>query len=227
MGGCTNCSGKAGCDDRKVEMMGSVDDTLARLYPSRRWGEPTARLAHAAADEAAALAEELAVELDAATVVVPGDAGGCDHVYVLCVGRPPCAIAVRDAGVPAPAEWRGAVVHEAYLRIALSRLCPLAAVQEVVVEAHDDEHGVVIRETTRAGVYSPALLRRMQRLVAILPAYGIVHVDTGEIAGPPTGFDAGPWAELYAGQPAIANYLFAPAPLVMTSTAWVPREPGR
>lgn len=226
MGGCTNCHGKTGCDDRKGAMMATVDDTLARLYPARTWGPPTGRLGHAAADEAAGLADELATVLDAATVVVPGDVGAhCDFVYVLCVGRPPCAIAVRDAGVPVPAEWRGGEVHEAYLRIALSRLCPLAALQEVVVDAFDDHGGVIVREAARAGVYSAPLLRRMQRLVATLPAYGVVHVDTGEISGPPPGYGAGAWTELYAGVPAIANYLFSAQPLTMVTTTWVPREP--
>jgi hypothetical protein len=226
VGGCTNCHGKTGCDSRKGAMMASVDETLGRLYPARAWGPPAGRLDHAAADEGAALADELADVLDAATLLV---AGGlelhCDFLYVLCVGRPPCAIAVRDAGVPVPAEWRGGEVHEAYLRIALSRLCPLAAVQEVTVDAWDDRGGVIVRESSRAGVYSAPLLRRMQRLVATLPAYGIVHVDTGEIAGPPPGYAAGAWGDLYAGVPAIASYLFQPQPLTMTATTWVPREP--
>jgi hypothetical protein len=26
----------------------------------------------------------------------------CDFLYVLCVGRPPCAVQVRDADVPPP-----------------------------------------------------------------------------------------------------------------------------
>lgn len=225
MAGCTNCAGKSGCDDRKHAMLASVDDTLARLYPARVWGPPAGRLGHAAADEAAALADELAGELDAATVIVAGEPDDhCDFVYLLCVGRPPCAIAVRDAGVPVPAEWRGGHVQEAYLRLALSRLCPLAAVQEVTVDAWDEAGGTVVREVTRAGVYSPTLLRRMQRLVATLPAYGVVHVDTGEIAGPPAGYAAGAWADLYAGAPAIANYLFSPRPLTSTATAWLPRE---
>ena len=228
MGGCTNCKGKSGCDDRKGSMMASVDDTLDRLYPARTWGPPAGRLGHAAADEGPALADELASVLDAATVLVHGDAH-CDFLYVLSVGRPPCAIAVRDAGVPVPAEWprpgEGAV-HEAYLRVALSRLCPLAAVQEVTVDASAEDGGVIVREAARAGVNSAPLLRRLQRLVATLPTYGVVHVDTGEIAGPPAGFAAGPWTELYAGVPAIANYLFQPQPLTMTSTVWVPREPA-
>ena len=38
-------------------------------------------------------------------------------------------------------------------------------------------------------------------------------------------YAAGRWGELYAGVPAIANYLFQPEPLTMTTTTWVPREP--
>lgn len=39
MGGCTNCKGKAGCDDHKGQMMGTVEQALADLYPTRTWGE--------------------------------------------------------------------------------------------------------------------------------------------------------------------------------------------
>jgi len=35
--GCTNCGNKGGCDTRKHEMFGAVDEALARLYPTRRW----------------------------------------------------------------------------------------------------------------------------------------------------------------------------------------------
>ncbi|HVK74263.1 MAG TPA: hypothetical protein VM734_13125 [Kofleriaceae bacterium] len=226
MGGCTNCGSKSGCDHRKGSMMDAVEAALAHLYPSRTWGAPgelATGVGAGAAGEAGALADELASELDAAVFVRPGGADEhCDYLYVLCVGRPPCAVQVRDAGVPPPAEWRGARVDEHYLRIALSTLTRMAAVQEVAVDAEDDGEGYVIRERARAGVYSAPLLRRFQRLVAILPAYDILHVDMGEIAGPPPGFDPGPWPALYAGVPAYANYLFYPQPTTMTVTTWVP-----
>ena len=38
--GCTNCKSKTGCDHRKGEMLEQVDQALARLYPTRTWGEP-------------------------------------------------------------------------------------------------------------------------------------------------------------------------------------------
>jgi hypothetical protein len=226
VGGCTNCGSKSGCDHRKGEMLEAVDDALARLYPSRTWGVPRATDAPvAAADaEAAALVEDLAQELDAAVFLRRGEVDEhCDFLYVLCVGRPPCAVQVRDQGVAAPDEWQGdTVLTESYLRVALSSLARMAVVQEVTIDVRGDGAGWVVRETPRAGVYSAPLLRRFQRLVAILPAYDILHVDLGDISGPPQGFEAGEWPSLFAGTPAITNYLFFPQPATMVSTTWLP-----
>lgn len=228
MGGCTNCGSKSGCDHRKGEMLEAVEDALARLYPSRTWGVPRASAPGGGADvEAATLADELAQELDAAVFVRPGEAGEhCDYVYVLCVGRPPCAIQVRDQGVPPPREWEGeTALSESYLRVALSSLARMAVVQEVSVEVRGDGGdggGWTVREVPRAGVYSAPLLRRFQRLVAILPAYDILHVDLGDISGPPPGFEPGEWPSLFAGTPAVTNYLFYPQPATMVTTTWLP-----
>lgn len=226
MGGCTNCAGKTGCDDRKGSMLGEVDRALAELYPERTWMPlPPLRTAALAAD-AAALADELATELSAATFTRVE--GSCAFVYVLCQGRPPCAVPVRDGHAPIPGEWLalppGGAIEERYLRIALAARVPFAAVQEVAVDVVIDPDGVLVREQPSAGVYSAPLLKRMQRLVAILPAYGRLHVDMGEIAAPPPGFDAGAWTGLYAGTPAIVNYLFFAEPATMATTSWISRE---
>jgi hypothetical protein len=219
MGGCTNCGGKANCDHRKTAMLGEVDQTLARLYPTRTWGEVCDE--RAAAVELAALADELATTLAAATFVrAGGDAEPCDFIYVLCLGRTPCIAQVRDHGVAVPAEW-GERVTEQYLRVVISQRAPVAAVQQVAIEAARGHGGWLVREQPRAGVYDPPLLPRMQTLVATLPAYGLLHVDFGEIAHPPPGFFAGAWRELYAGEPAIANYLFFPQPATMIATTFV------
>ena len=220
MGGCTNCGAKTGCDHRKGEMLGEVDRTLARLYPTRTWGEPVDQVAGLEHDELAALGDELASELAAATFVRPGgDAEPCDYIYILCMGRTPCIVQVRDHGVPPPAEWHGvdvpAGISELYLRVVISQRAPVAAVQQVGV---DLVGGRLVRERPRAGVYDAPLLPRMQKLVAILPAYGLLHVDFGEIAHAPAGYNAGVWRELYAGEPAIANYLFYPTPTTMVAT---------
>src|SRR5215208_6659285 len=101
MGGCTNCGEKAGCDDRKGDMMSAVDIALATLYPTRTWGELDDAVRNpVTAEDGAAIAEELAAELDAATFYVPGD--DCDFVYVLALGRTPCLLQAREHGVEIP-----------------------------------------------------------------------------------------------------------------------------
>ncbi len=231
MGGCTNCGEKVGCDDRKGDMLAAVDEALVRLSPSKTWGVPQHLAPGAGADvEAAALVEDLGQELDGAVFLRSGDPDEhCEFLYVLCVGRPPCAVQVRDQGVVPPAEWRSArgqhgdlVLNESYLRVALSSLTRMAVVQEVSIDVIGDGDGWTIRETPRAGVYSAPLLRRFQRLVAILPAYDILHLDLGDISGPPPGFEPGDWPALYAGTPAVTNYLFFPQPATMVSTTWLP-----
>jgi hypothetical protein len=200
-------------------MMSVVDDVLARAYPSRTWGEPDdAALLDGGvtAEDGAALAEELAQTLDAAAFYVPGAPEElCDYVHVLCMGRTPCILQVRDLGVDVPDEWdpTGPPIVERYLRIALSSLARVCAVQEVAVEARCDDGVWFFSERPRGGVYDAPLLRRFQRLVAILPAYDLVHLDFGEIAAPPSGFHPGAWAARWGGgAPSIANYLFFPHP---------------
>lgn len=206
-------------------MMASVDDALARLYPSKTWGEPDDQIVEGLLpDELAGLADELAGTLGAATFVRPGgDDEPCDFIYALCLGRTPCIVQVRDHGVAAPAEWDadGASIRELYLRLVISQRARVAAVQQVAVDLVRAPGGFVVRESPRAGVYDAPLLPRMQKLVAVLPAYDLLHVDFGEIAHAPPGFEAGVWRELFAGEPSIANYLFYPQPTTMIATGWI------
>jgi hypothetical protein len=221
MGGCTNCKGKSGCDHRKGAMIESVDRALEDLYPSRTWGEPDdSNVDGMPPDELAALADELAQELDAATFVREGNEDEpCDYIYVLCMGRTPCALQIRDHGVDVPAEWDDTTqISELYLRLVISQRARVAAVQQVAVDLVPAETGYLVRESARAGVYDAPLLKRMQKLVAILPAYDLLHVDFGEIAHAPPGFHAGSWRDLFGGEPAIANYLFYPQPTTMVAT---------
>jgi hypothetical protein len=213
--GCTNCKSKTGCDHRKGDMMASVDRALELLYPTRTWGEPDdSAAAGMPREELDALADELASELRAATFVREGgDDEPCDYIYILCLGRTPCAVQVRDHGVEPPAE----PVSELYLRLVVSQRARIAGVQQVAIEM---DRGV-ITERPRAGVYDAPLLPRMQKLVAILPAYSLLHVDFGEIAHAPPGFAAGAWRERFGGEPAIANYLFFPQPATMVATTVV------
>ena len=226
MGGCTNCKGKAGCDHRKGEMLASVDAALETLYPTRTWGEPDdTQSGGMTREELAGLADELAQELGAATFVREGgDDEPCDYIYVLSMGRTPCVVQVRDHGVPAPAEWRDVdAIEELYLRVVISQRARVAAVQQVGVDLLASDGGWLVRERPRAGVYDAPLLHRMQKLVAILPAYDLLHVDFGEIAHAPPGYAAGTWRELFGGEPSIANYLFYPQPTTMVATSFVER----
>ncbi len=59
---------------------------------------------------------------------------------------------------------------------------------------------------------------------AILPAYDLVHVDFGDIAHAPPGFQPGAWPETYGlgtAKPSIANYLFYPQPTTMVATTYI------
>jgi hypothetical protein len=204
-------------------MMSEVDRVLAELYPTRTWGEARDGEAGMDLEDLSALAEELAQELTAATFVRLGDdAEPCDYIYVLCLGRAPCIAQVRDHGVAPPDEWATAErIDEQYLRVVIAHRARVAAVQQVAMTMERTPDGMVIREAPRAGVYDAPLLHRMQKLVAVLPAYDLLHVDFGEIAHAPEGFHAGAWEQLYAGKPAIANYLFFPQPATMLSTTMV------
>lgn len=223
MSGCTSCGAKAGCDHRKGEMLSSVAEVLSALYPTRRWGDPDdiARFGAGVGEaDAHAIADELAQELDASTFFRPGgDDEYCNYIYVLCVGREPCLVQLRDGDIPLPAELDGSVpVREQYLRICLSEMARFAGVQQTSLELATVGADLAIVETPRPGVYDAPLLRRFQRLVAILPAYEITHLDFGEISAPPPEFDPGDYARLYGGEPHVANYLFYPQPSTMRVT---------
>jgi hypothetical protein len=225
--GCTNCKSKTGCDHRKGAMMDSVDQALDQLYPTRTWGEPDDHEVEGLPpDEVAALADELASTLGAATFVrTGGEDEPCDYIYVLCMGRTPCIAQVRDHGVAVPAEWYAATdqgsISELYLRLVVSQRARVAAVQQVAVDLVRAPTGFLVREQPRAGVYDAPLLHRMQKLVATLPAYELLHVDFGEIAHAPPGFHPGVWRELFGGEPSIANYLFYPQPTTMIATGFI------
>src|SRR5262249_43073473 len=140
------------------------------------------------------------------------------------MGRTPCVVQVRDHGVAVPAEWYGlgdGAIRELYLRLVVSQRARVAAVQQVAIDLVRVADGFLVREQPRAGAYDAPLLQRMQKLVATLPAYELLHVDFGEIAHAPPGFHAGAWRELFGGEPSIANYLFYPQPTTMIATGFI------
>jgi hypothetical protein len=218
--GCTSCGNKGGCDHRKGEMFAAMDEALARLYPSRRWGERDEAAAFRAGVDAAGpvLADRLSRALEALSLFCPGTPEEyCDFVYVLCFGRTPSLIEVRE-GVASP-ETGEAQIDELYLRVALSTVAPFAAVQQVAMSLRRSEAGeLVIAEAPRTGVFDPMLLPRFQKLVAVLADLGIRHLDFGEMTQPPQGFDAGDYGDRFGGAPTVANYFFYPQPASAITT---------
>jgi len=230
-GGCTDCGRKGGCDARKGTMLAAVEAALARLYPTRRWGDRDEGVAFGAGPapgEAEALAAELARRLRTAALLRPGAPDEtCDYVYILCVGRSPSLIELAEGALDGGTAQalRAAIadgpVREVYLRVALSTLGRFAAVQEVALAAavDGDDGAVAITEAPRAGVFDPGLLARMRALVTALGEAGFRHLDFGEIAEAPAGYDPGDYPALWGGAPGIANYLFYPqSPASVTTT---------
>ena len=225
---CTDCGRKGGCETRKQSMFAELDETLARLYPTRCWSERDDGAAFGwgiEGGEGEALARALAGPLRAATTYIAGTPEEtCDYVYVLCLGRPPSLVDLREGRLTEAEaeEARAAVaagpVEELYLRVALSSLARVAAVQEVRVSAEAQGGTLSIIEAPRAGVFDPILLPRMRQLVAALREHHLRHLDFGEIVEPPAGFDPGDYADEWGRPPAIANYLFYPqAPATVTT----------
>ncbi len=240
MGECTNCSGKSGCDQRKTDMFSQIDAALEQLYPNKSWGRPVTddsnphgidryRSNRHGIDEVESqeLAAELAVALKASTFFRRGDDDEwCDYIYILCLGREPCLVQLRDAQLPCPQELdNGAVIDELYLRICLSRITRFAAIQQVAIcgELERSESGVelFVTESPRAGVYDAPLLARFRKAVSAISDWGILHVDFGEITNPPQGYDPAGYAGQYGGTPTVANYLFYPQPATMIVSEWV------
>jgi hypothetical protein len=215
-------------------MFAAVDEALARLYPTRRWTERDEEAAFGAGvtpGEGAALARALAARLKALALHRPGTPEEtCDYVYVLCLGRPPSLIELREGSGPAGADRDAPAdpeveidgVEELYLRVALSTVARFAAVQQVAMRAHRDGNGgdLVVTETPRTGVFDPVLLKRFQTLVAVLVEHDIRHLDFGELLEPPPGYDPGDYAARYGGAaPSVVSYLFYPQPAAaITST---------
>jgi hypothetical protein len=218
--GCTDCGRKGGCDHRKGGMFAAMDQSLAELYPSGRWSERDEAVAFRSgvAFHGPALAERLAKALKALSLFRPGTPEEyCDFVYVLCFGRTPSLIEVREGTAAPDAEEEH--IDELYLRVALSSVAPFAAVQQVAMSLRRTDGGeLVIAEAPRTGVFDPVLLPRFQKLVAVLAELDIRHLDFGEMTQPPPGFDAGEYGDRYGGAPTVANYLFYPQPASAITT---------
>ena len=230
--GCSGCTRKGGddtaggCEARKAPQRAELDALLARLYPTSAWGHPDddARFgAGVRPGEVTRLAQALAVACRAPTFVRDGgDEDQCAYVYVLCVGRTPCLLDVRDERAPAQLGEGEERVRERYLRVALSTAARLATVQEVVFEADRIATGPLagaleIRELPRPGVYDAVLLKRMRAAVDLLLASDLLHVDFGLLDVPLAGADDALYRERFGTAPHLVNYLFYAAPPTTSS----------
>jgi hypothetical protein len=214
------CARAGGCGTRKGGQRALIARALARLYPTGTWGEldDEARFRRGLGRGGALrLARGASEALKAPTLLVEGGPDElCDFLYVLCVGREPGLIAVREGREALEPGAEELDVRERYLRVALSSLARLAAVQEVEVTLERDGGQLWIREAPRAGVYDPILLKRFQKLVDLVGAHGAAHLDMGLLDAEPVGMEGAAYQARYGRAPRIVNYLFYPSP---TTTA--------
>lgn len=237
--GCSTCKSECGredgCGTRKAAQKVVLDGLVARLYPGRSWGDPDPAESLGAGlsgGEVRRLGQALSVALKAPVRYVPGEEEDqCRFLYVLCQGREPSLldlredrVALEDLGAP-----DGGTVLERHLRIACSRLGRLAAVQEVALELRQGGGGApdgmaVLRELSQPGVFDPKLLKRFQKAVDLLLASGIEHLDMGllDVPAEQFGLTPGDYGARYGAAPRLFNYLFAAQPVVTTSSTYLP-----
>ncbi len=191
-------------------MFSALGESLARLYPTRTWGEIDDEVAFEGGlprGIGPRLARQIAEELSTAAYFERGLPDElCDYVWVLCMGREPSLWQMRAGRAPIAAEK----ISEVYLRVALSAVAPVAAVQQVLVQLRPRGDRMMYTEEPRGGVFDAELLGRMQRLVGVIGDQGLLHLDFGEITNPPEGYSGGAYAGARGCEPAIVNYLFYP-----------------
>jgi hypothetical protein len=217
--GCSDCkTGAGGCESHKGPQRLAIDNTLATVYPTRRWGEPddAARFgAGVTQAEARRIARALSTATRAPTWHRPGaDDDLCETVWILCMGREPALVEQLESG-----ECDTGRIEERYLRVSLSTVARLACVQEVVMKTTEDG---VVEIAPRAGVYDGTLLKRMRATVALLEGHRLEHLDFGLVAKPWSDGDGSAYVERYGVEPQIVNYLFYAAPATAASTVWLP-----
>jgi len=219
-------------------MFGAIDEILARLYPHRRGGhrdEVAAFEAGIASDEGEDLARTIAARLGVATRFVAGGIDEwCDYIYVLCLGRAPSIVDIREDRLQAQADLQLPQAERAepqgeedgeedamddrYLRLTLSALARVVGVQEVAMRLRRHDDAIVVTEQVRGGVFDPILLPRFQALVALLAETDLRHLDFGEIVEPPVDFDGEDYLRQFGSAPVVANYLFSPRPVATKVT---------
>jgi len=233
--GCSTCktgcgSVDGGCSKQKNAQKQFLGRLLPRLYPSRTYRQfdvATAFDEGISESESEMLGQRIATATKAPVYFVsPSDDELCRYLYVLCIGREPPLVVLRQSAQLASLEADR--IRERYLRVALSSVARVACVQEVAMEldlsAGPDDQFATVRELPLGGVFDPLLLKRLQRIVDLLTAYDIRHLDLGLLEQPASGFDladAG-FADRFGVEPQLANFLFFAAPAVTTSVVCLP-----
>jgi len=215
--GCSDCTRGSSCEDHKGPQRTAIDDALRRIYPDSTWGRPDDEARFGAgvrSGEVKRLQHALSVATRAPTFHRAGGPDDlCEFVWVLCVGRAPALIDVRD-GLARPDGDR---VRERYLRVAFSSVARVATVQEVALELDGD----VVRELSQPGVYDGKLLKRMRSIVDLVEASDIEHLDFGLVDVTHPGAQPGGYVDRYGVEPAIVNFLFFAQPARTSSTTWL------
>ena len=259
--GCSDCGSKGGCDARKHTQRGLFAEVIARVYPSSSeaihgghggqggqgggptWGvlDDEARFgAGVPRGEVRRLARSIAAVAQAPTIFRAGEPEDlCDYVWVLCVGRRPSLVELRDglaraepgagpANDPLADLVPGVRVEERWLRLCFSSVARLAAMQEVALTLEvgegDDAGLCVLRESPRPGVFDPILLKRVRKIVALLEASDVAHADFGLLDRPLPGAHPGDYVARYGVEPMLANFLFMAAPSSAPVVTVLPRE---
>jgi hypothetical protein len=209
---CSDCTRQDGCEAHKGPQRSNIDASMRTIYPSLTWGAPDDEARFGAGvppGEVRRLARALSVATRAPTFHRPGGPEDlCEFVYVLCVGREPALVDVRDRQL-AP---EGDRLRERYLRVAFSTVARVATVQEVAMELDRDGDACVVRELPQPGVYDPQLLKRMRAVVALIEASDLEHLDFGLVDAPYPEAQPGEYLERYGVAPAIVNFLFYAQP---------------
>jgi hypothetical protein len=215
---CSNCTRENGCESHKGPQRVAIDDVMRTIYPDGTWGRPDDEARFRAGirpREAQALARSLATATKAPTFYRDGGMDDlCHYVWILCLGRTPSLLEVRDGLAPPEDEH----VRERYLRVHLSTVARLATVQEVALELDKSGDGWLLRELPLPGVYDAKLLKRMRAVVDLIEASDIEHLDFGLVDKPHPEAHAGDYVERYGVEPALVNFLFYAQPARTSAT---------
>lgn len=240
--GCSTCKSECGredgCGSRKAEQKDLLDGLIARLYPSRTWGQPDDEASFRGGfdlGELRRLGQQLALALKAPVTLVPaGEEDLCASLYVLCLGREPPLLAVRERGLQVLRDLGEDLTQprrlaDRYLRLSCSLLERVVAIQEVAFEldiacGQAPEGLAVLREIPTPGVFDAKLLKRFQKAVDLILACGYQHLDMGLLDVPAAqfGLQGGDYAERYGVEPGLFNFFFQAQPVLTASATYLP-----